>query len=46
MTREVLLSLLRQGSTGSEILNILDTITSGIDAGDDTAEPTLDAINF
>jgi len=46
MTREILLSLLRQGSTGAEILNILDTVASGIDAGDDTAEPTLDAIDF
>jgi hypothetical protein len=49
MTREVLLSLLRQGSTGSEILQILDNIDSGNDGGEfdaSVAEPTLSAIQF
>lgn len=46
MTREIIISLLRQGSTGTEILNILDTVVSGIDAVDDTSEPTLDDIDF
>ncbi len=31
MTKNVILSLLAQGSTGDEILNILDTIVSDIE---------------
>ena len=49
MTRDVLVSLLRQGSTGSEILQILDTLGNGMVSDDDTSyggEPTADAINF
>ena len=44
MTRDLALSLLRQGNTGDSILQILDTI-----AGDDTtptAEPTAEPIQF
>lgn len=44
MTRDLALSLLRQGSNGDSILQILDTI-----AGDDTApttEPTAEPIQF
>lgn len=40
--RSLLLSMLRKGETGEEILQILDAITSGDDAG----EPTLDHIEF
>jgi len=49
MTRNVLVSLLRQGATGSEILQILDTISDG-NSGDQFAgggaEPTADPIEF
>ncbi len=44
MSRELALSLLRQGNTGDQILQILETI-----AGDDnapTAEPTAEPIQF
>jgi hypothetical protein len=40
--RSILLSMLRQGNNGEEILHILDTITTS----DDTMEPTLDPIDF
>ena len=46
MTREVLLSLLRQGSTGNQVLQILDTIVAGIDADDDSLDSAEDDINF
>jgi hypothetical protein len=49
MSRDVLVSLLRQGSTGSEILQILETISSGVDSEFDAsyaAEPSADAIDF
>jgi hypothetical protein len=38
----ILISLLRQGKNGEEILQILDTIT----ASDDTMKPTLEPIDF
>ena len=44
MTRDLALSLLRQGTNGDAILQILDTI-----AGDDTmpdAQPTAEEIQF
>ena len=43
MSRELALSLLRSGSTGEQILQILETIAS-----DDVtiAEPTLDPLEF
>lgn len=44
MTRDLALSLLRQGTNGDSILQILETI-----AGDDTmptAEPTAEEIQF
>ena len=47
MTKSLMLSMLRQGSNGEEILKILDTI---VDGGDETAydgpEPTSDWIEF
>jgi hypothetical protein len=43
MTKQVLISLLRQGNTGNEILNILDVITAD---QDDTAQPTLEEVQF
>jgi hypothetical protein len=47
MTKEVLISMLRQGNTGTEILSILDTLTS--DTVSDEQEgnmPTFDVIEF
>ena len=41
-TNSIMLSMLRQGNTGDEILQILDTITSG----DDDSLPTLESIEF
>jgi hypothetical protein len=40
--RSILISMLRQGNNGEEILEILDTIT----ASDDTMNPTSDPIDF
>lgn len=47
MSKQVLISLLSKGNTGTEILSILDAITS--DAVSDTEQsnmPTLDVIEF
>ena len=38
----ILISMLRQGSNGEEILQILDTIATS----DDIMEPTLEQIDF
>jgi hypothetical protein len=49
MSRDVLLSLLRQGSNGSEILQILDSIADGVPdsvGSDSAATPTLTEIQF
>ena len=55
MSRELALSLLNKGNTGSDILQILDTITSDIEQAniDDCAAhyaaisaPTLNTIEF
>jgi len=43
MSRELALSLLRQGSNGEQILQILETIASPEDAA---AEPTDQEIQF
>ena len=45
MSRELALSLLRSGNTGDQILQILETITSG-DADVTIAEPTLEPLEF
>ena len=47
MSKQVLISMLAQGNTGTEILSILDAITS--DAVSEEQEgnmPTLDVIEF
>lgn len=44
MSKELLISMLRKGETGADILTILDMISDGDDA--DSAEPTLDEIQF
>ncbi len=49
MTKSVLVSMLRQGQTGNEILSILDVISNGEnDAVTETvsAQPTLQEIEF
>ena len=43
MSKALLVSMLRKGQTGDEILTILDMIS---DDSVDTAEPTLDEIEF
>ena len=46
MSKQILISMLRQGNTGTEILSILNAITS--DSIDEVAnnEPTADMIEF
>jgi hypothetical protein len=44
MSKEMVLGLLRTGKTGTEILQILDTIVN--DTETDTSEPTLEEIQF
>lgn len=51
MSKQVLISMLRQGNTGAEILSILDAIATGTVAdapADDVATPapTLEWIDF
>ena len=43
MSKSMMLSLLRQGNTGDEILQILDTLTED---QIDISEPTLEPIEF
>ena len=46
MSKSVMLSLLAQGNTGSEILQILDTLTEDNQQAVAYAEPTTDVIEF
>jgi hypothetical protein len=47
MTKQLMLSMLRQGSNGVEIMKILDTISTGEQESDyDSVEPTLEEIEF
>ena len=49
MSRDVILSLLRQGSNGAEILQILDSIADGVPdsvGADSVPGPTLNPIQF
>ncbi len=49
MTTDLAISLLRSGSNGEQILRILDSIVLGDcdhTDGDNSAEPTTDAIEF
>jgi len=43
MTKSVMMSLLRKGNTGEEILQILDTLT---EEQINTSEPTSEPIEF
>jgi hypothetical protein len=49
MSRDLILTLLHKGSTGNEILQILDAIVSGVESDTDPiygGEPTADPIQF
>jgi hypothetical protein len=46
MTKQVLVSLLAQGNTGTEILSILDALTSDDVSEGYNSEPTADVIDF
>jgi hypothetical protein len=46
MSKTVMLSLLAQGNTGTEILSILDTLMSDESAEVSISEPTADPIEF
>jgi hypothetical protein len=46
MSKTVMLSLLAQGNTGSEILSILDTLTDDNQNSMSYSEPTADPIEF
>jgi len=46
MSKSVMLSLLAQGNTGTEILQILDTLTEDNQSAVAYAEPTADSIEF
>lgn len=48
MTKELLLSQLRQGKNGQQIMDILDALTNGLDVCESSEElsPTLDEIQF
>jgi hypothetical protein len=49
MSRDVILSLLRQGTNGEQILQILDSIADGVPdsiSADSPAAPTLNPIQF
>ena len=48
MSTQLLIQMLRKGSNGEEILNILDAITGNTVTAEDpsTTQPTLDEIAF
>ena len=46
MSKTVLISLLRKGSNGEEILTILDSITADVSDSNDVSQPTLNEIEF
>jgi len=46
MSKSVMLSLLDQGNTGSEILSILDTLIDDNQQSSEYNEPTLNPIEF
>jgi len=46
MSKSLYISMLRQGSTGNEILSILDSLTETPEANIETTEPTLEPIQF
>ena len=46
MSKQVLISLLAQGNTGAEILQILDNLTEQNVSSEGYNEPTADVIEF
>lgn len=46
MSTQLMISALRRGKTGEQILNILDAITEQPQQVETTAEPTLEEIDF
>lgn len=46
MSKQVMISMLAQGNTGSEILSILDTLISDNVSEEMYNEPTADVIEF
>lgn len=47
MTKDLYISMLRQGQTGADILNILETFVASDDVAETvTAAPTLQEIEF
>ena len=48
MTKQLLISQLRQGNNGNEILQILELLSSGVDSSESREDfsPTLDEIKF
>ena len=48
MTKELLISQLRLGKNGNDILSILDALCDGMDSGESRQDnvPTLDEIQF
>jgi hypothetical protein len=48
MTKELLISQLRLGTNGNDILSILDALCDGMDSGESSQDyvPTLDEIEF
>lgn len=48
MTKELLISQLRLGKNGNDILSILDALWDGMDSGESSEDvyPTLDEIQF
>jgi hypothetical protein len=45
MTKELMISMLKSGENGTDILTILDTITAQ-DESSEYNDPTLDSIEF
>jgi hypothetical protein len=46
MSKQVMISMLKQGNTGAEILSILDALTSDNVSEVSDNEPTLNPIEF
>ncbi len=48
MTKDLLISQLRQGTDGNSILSILDALCNGMDSSESSQDPipTLDEIQF
>ena len=45
MTKDIYISMLRQGNNGNQIIEILETLMSDLDS-QESNEPTLEPIDF